>query len=117
MAMAPDDRRPPASGSSGPLAIGRVMARLMARTGYGREQSVSAVTSAWEQAVPEPLRSGSQPGTVRRGVLDVFVSHSTHVQEFGFHKRAIVERLQSLAPSAGITDLRCRVAGDARPAG
>ncbi len=113
--MAANDRRSPAA--AGPIGIGTVMARLMARTGYGREQSASAVTAAWNQAVPESLRAASQPGAVRRGVLDVFVSHSAHVQEFGFHKRAIVDRLRVLAPAAGITDIRCRVAGDAGPTG
>jgi hypothetical protein len=115
MTMAPDDRR--SSAAPGPVAIGSVMARLMARTGYGREQATSSVAAAWSQAVPEPLRAASQPGAIRRGVLDVFVSHSAHVQEFGFHKRAIVERLRTLAPAAGITDIRCRVAADAGPAG
>ncbi|MFM8734252.1 MAG: DUF721 domain-containing protein [Pirellulales bacterium] len=113
--MAPDDGR--SAAPAGPVAIGSVMARLMARTGYGREQSASAVAAAWNQAVPEPLRAASQPGAVRRGVLDVFVSHSAHVQEFGFHKRAIVERLRALAPAAGITDIRCRVAGAPGPTG
>ena len=53
-----------------------------------------------------------QSGTIRRGVLDVFVSHSAHVQEFGFHKQAILARLQELVPSAGITDIRCRLLAD-----
>jgi len=97
----------------GPQSIGRVMSRLMARTGYGREQAAGGLAAAWQEAVPEALRGGSQPGLVNRGVLEVFVSHSALVQEFGFHKRALVDRLRELLPSAGITDIRCRLLADA----
>ena len=99
--------------SGGPQPIGRGMARLMARTGYGREQAAGGLAAAWQEAVPETLRGGSQPGLVTRGVLEVFVSHSALVQEFGFHKRAVVDRLRELLPSAGITDIRCRLLADA----
>ena len=84
--------------SSDPLSVGRLMSRLMARTGYDREQSTSAVADAWREAAPPGFRDASQPGNVRRGVLDVFVSHSAHVQE--------------LVPDAGISDIRCRLLAD-----
>lgn len=98
---------------AGPVSIGRVMARLMARTGYDREQATTALDAAWSDVVPEPLRSASRPGLVRRGVLEVFVSHSAHVQEFGFQKQAIVAGLRSSLPTAGIIDIRCRILPDA----
>ena len=105
------------SGSSprspaGPLAIGRLVSRLMARTGYDREQGTAALAAAWEAAAPAALKGVSRPGLVRRGVLEVFVRHSAHVQELGFQKRDVVSRLQTLAPDAGITDIRCRLAAD-----
>lgn len=109
--MAANPRR--ADVSAGPVSIGRVMARLMSRSGYDREQSNAALEAAWSQAVPEAIRAGSQPGLVRRGVLEVFVSHSTHVQELGFHKQAIVARLRELVPDAGVSDIRCRIRPDA----
>ena len=95
--------------AAGPQPIGRVVSRLMARTGYDRDHAAAGLEAAWREAVPEALRSGSQPGTVRRGVLEVFVSHSALVQELGFHKRAVLASLQSLLPAAGITDIRCRL--------
>ena len=108
---------PPSSRASqpsdqGPLAIGRIVSRLMARAGYDREQGSAALTTAWAAAVPEPLKAATRPGLVRRGVLEVFVSHSAHVQEIGFQKRDILARLEALAPAAGITDIRCRLAAD-----
>lgn len=111
-AMASDDgRRPGAKGPpTGPQAIGRIMSRLFARTGYDREQASESLTAAWIAAVPEPLAAHCRPGRVRRGVLEVFVSHSAISQEFSFHKLAVLERLKAALPSAAITDIRCRLA-------
>jgi hypothetical protein len=50
---------------------------------------------------------------VRRGVLEVFVRHSALVQEFGFHKQGVLERLRQILPAAGIADIRCRILPDA----
>lgn len=84
----------------------------MARAGYDREQGTSSVATAWQEAVPASLAGASQPGLVRRGILEVFVSHSVHVQELGFHKQAIVARLGQLLPDAAITDIRCKLLAD-----
>ena len=99
--------------ASGPLSIGRVMSRLMARTGYGREQAAGGLAAAWDRVAPAALRGASQPGLVRRGVLEVFVTHSALVQELGFHKRDLLVRLGELVPGEGITDIRCRLMADA----
>jgi len=101
------DRR--AADRGGPQPIGRAVSRLLARTGYAGEQATASLAAAWREAAPESLRGGSQPGLVRGGVLEVFVSHSALVQEFGFHRPAVLERLQTLIPAAGITDIRLRV--------
>jgi predicted nucleic acid-binding Zn ribbon protein len=110
--MATDDvRRPGAKGQpAGPQAIGRIMSRLLARTGYDREQASDSLAAAWTAAVPEPLAAHCRPGRVRRGVLEVFVSHSAISQEFSFQKAAVLERLKAALPSAAITDIRCRLA-------
>ena len=100
---------PQAGPRPGPVSIKSVMSRLMARAGYDREQASAGLAAAWADAVPETLRGTSQPGLVRRGVLEVFVSHSALVQEFGFHKQEVLGRLQERLPEAGIHDIRCRL--------
>jgi hypothetical protein len=97
----------------GPRTIGSVMSRLLARTGYDREHATDGLAAAWQQAAPASMQGSSQAGLVRRGVLDVFVSHSALVQEMGFHKRQVLARLGELVPAEGITDIRCRVMADA----
>ena len=104
-------RNPSAAG--GPRSIGSVVSRLLARTGYDQEHATSVLATAWEQAAPESFRGCSQAGLVRRGVLEVFVSHSALVQEMGFHKREVLARLTDIVPGEGITDIRCRVLADA----
>ena len=96
-----------------PRTIGSVMSRLLARTGYDREHGSEGIAAAWQQAAPASMQGCSQAGLVRRGVLDVFVSHSALVQEMGFHKREVLARLGELVPAEGITDIRCRVMVDA----
>ena len=105
----PHDESPP----TGPKAIGRLMSRLLARTGYDREQAASGLVDAWQEVVPEQLRAASQPGLVRRGVLEVFVTHSAIVQEFAFLKPTVLASLRTSLPAAGITDIRCRLADSA----
>ena len=100
-------RQPSAAG--GPRSIGSVVSRLLARTGYDQEQAASGLATAWEQAAPDAFRGCSQPGLVRQGVLEVFVSHSALVQEMGFHKRDILAKLAEIVPAEGITDIRCRM--------
>ena len=101
------------SEAPGPTSISRLLSRLMARTGYDREHAAGSLDTAWQQAAPDSLRGASQPGLVRRGVLEVFVSHSALVQEMGFHKRYVLKRLGELVPAEGITDICCRLMVDA----
>ena len=35
--------------------------------------------------------------------------HSRSRSAVGFHKREVIKKLQSLLPSEGITDIRCRL--------
>jgi hypothetical protein len=110
MAFAPHR---PDTGPAGPISIGRIVSRLMSRSGYDRERAADGLAAAWQEAAPAALKASSQPGLIRRGVLEVFVSHSALVQELGFQKREVLKRLAELLPSAGITDIRCRLMADA----
>ena len=98
---------------SDPRPLRSLLTRLMARTGYDRQQGSDALQQAWSKVAPASLQGSSQPGMVRRGVLEVFVSHSALVQEFGFHKHEVLSALQKLVLVEGITDIRCRLLIDA----
>ncbi len=102
--MRRDGNRP-----GGPQAIGRIVSRLLARTGYDNEQGSEALSAAWRAAVPAHLADCCRPGRIRRGVLEVFVSHAAVAQEFGFHKRDVLAQITRALPGTSITDIRCRL--------
>lgn len=99
----------------GPRPVGDLLARLLARTGYDREQAPRQLDAAWPQAVPQTLLGLVVPGRVRKGVLEVLVSHSAAAQELGFHKAEIIGRLAAALPDEPITDIRCRLSADVAP--
>jgi len=121
MSLEPDRPARPDHGgakSAGAQSIGRLVGRLLARTGYDQEQSSQRLVAAWSEVVPAALARLSRPGRVRRGVLELLVSHSAAAQEMGYHKADLLRRLAEVLPDETITDIRCRLAAgfdDAAP--
>jgi predicted nucleic acid-binding Zn ribbon protein len=92
-----------------PKPIGNIVAELLARRGYGRLQAADAWTSAWQEAAGAALAGQSRAGQVRRGVLEVWVTNSTLVQELSFEKARLLKTLTRLVPEEKIRDLKFRV--------
>lgn len=92
-----------------PVHMSRVVANLLARRGYARQQAASAYAQAWAQAAGRPLQDHSRAGVVRSGVLEVMVRNSTAIQELTFRKRQLLDTLGTLLPAEQIRDLRFRV--------
>jgi predicted nucleic acid-binding Zn ribbon protein len=92
-----------------PKPIADVLAQLMARRGYAREQSAAAYGEAWRRAVGEPLSKFTQAGLLKRGALEITVANSVLVQELGYQKAALLAKLCHLLPDKNIRDLRFRV--------
>jgi predicted nucleic acid-binding Zn ribbon protein len=92
-----------------PRKIGDVLAQLIARRGYAREQSSAALEATWQEAAGEQVGAITRVGTLRRGTLEVLVSNNLLAQELGFQKEGLIARLQKLSPQANITQLRFRV--------
>jgi predicted nucleic acid-binding Zn ribbon protein len=92
-----------------PKPIGNIVAELLARRGYGRLQAADSCAAAWQQAAGAALAAQSRAGQVRRGVLEVWVTNSTLVQELSFEKARLLKALVQLAPEEKIRDLKFRV--------
>jgi predicted nucleic acid-binding Zn ribbon protein len=92
-----------------PKQIGDVLAQLITARGYGRIQASAYFATAWKQAAGEVFAQYTRPGSLRRGVLEITVSNSTIVQELTFQKQAVIGKLQTLLPDAGIRDVRFRI--------
>lgn len=92
-----------------PQKMGDVLAELMARRGYAREQTAANYEAAWREAAGALLARQTRVGLVRRGTLEVTVANSVLLQELTFQKQAIVGELRRLLPDEKIEKLRFRV--------
>jgi predicted nucleic acid-binding Zn ribbon protein len=93
----------------GPEKISKILADLMARRGYAGVQSAQAHDAAWRQAAGPLAAEYTRIGSLRRGKLEIIVANSTLVQELGFQKQALLEKLAGLLPDEKLKDLRFRV--------
>ena len=94
---------------AGPERIADILAQLMARRGFARVQGAAAYQSAWNEAAGPLGAKHSRVGQLKRGVLEVVVSNSALIQEFGFQKSDILKTLNRLLPDHGIKDIRFRL--------
>src|SRR5688572_29297866 len=92
-----------------PQPIKEVLAELITRRGYAREQSSAAFDTAWRTAAGDFLAAQTRCGQLRRGVLEVAVSSSILMQEITFRKAALLKELVRLLPDAQIKDIKLRV--------
>ncbi len=93
----------------GPERIADILTQLMARRGFARMQGAEAYQSAWNEAAGPLAAQYSRVGQLKRGALEVVVTNSALVQEFGFQKAALLATLNRLLPDHNIKDLRFRL--------
>jgi hypothetical protein len=94
----------------GPRALSEILGELFTVRGYGRFRARQELEEAWNAAVGEPLCRQTQLGEVRRGVLNVTVSHPALLEELSaFQKPLLLAALRSGASSTTIHDIRFRV--------
>jgi len=86
-----------------------VLARLLARRGYGQPLAAEGLEQLWRQAAGAEFADCSKPGTLRQGVLTVWVENSTVLQELAFREVALLEKIKCLAPALGIRKLKFRI--------
>ncbi len=94
----------------GPRALSDILGELFTVRGYGRFLARQELEDAWNAAVGEPLCRQARPGEVRRGVLNVTVSHPALLEELAaFRKPELLAALRAGAPGTTIHDIRFRV--------
>ena len=94
----------------GPRALSDILGELFTVRGYGRFLARQELEDAWNAAVGEPLCRQTQLGEVRRGVLNVTVSHPALLEELAaFRKPELLAALRTGAPGTTIHDIRFRV--------
>jgi predicted nucleic acid-binding Zn ribbon protein len=94
----------------GPRALSDILGELFTVRGYGRFLAQQELEDAWNAAVGEPLCRQTRLGEVRRGVLNVMVSHPALLEELAaFRKPELLAALRAGAPGTTIHDIRFRV--------
>lgn len=94
----------------GPRALADILGELFTARGYGRSLARQELEDAWSAAVGEPLCRQTHLGEVRRGVLNVSVSHSALLEELAaFRKAELLAALRQGAPGTTIHDIRFKV--------
>ena len=86
-----------------------LLAKLMTRKGLGQQQANEALQIVWKKAVGERSAETSQPGYLKRGVLEVFVESSIQLQQLEFEKKKLISELQRLLPQNKINNIRFRI--------
>ena len=76
--------------------MSEILGELFTVRGYGRFRARQELEEAWNAAVGEPLCRQTQLGEVRRGVLNVTVSHPALLEELSaFQKPSLLAALRS----------------------
>ena len=86
-----------------------IVARLMARKGYGQQQSTNQLVDAWNVVVGDNWREQTRVGVIRRGVLEVMVGSSVLNQRLEFEKKKLLAGLQAQLPKTTIKDIRFKI--------
>ena len=93
-----------------PRRLSDILGELFTVRGYGRLRARQELEEAWIAAVGEPLCQQTRLGEVRRGVLNVTVSHPALLEELAaFRKPALLAALRAGAPGTPVQDIRFRV--------
>ena len=92
-----------------PKPIGKLLARLTLRRGYGRTRSVGQIEAAWKETVGEFFAGCTRVGGVRRGVLRVTVDNSAAMQNLVYAAPQFIEKMKESLPESSIKDIKFHV--------
>lgn len=100
-----------------PHKLADVLSELFMKRGYARVQAGEAMQSAWRAAAGELAAAHCKVGSMRGGVLDVFVANSTLLHELTFRKVDLLASLSQSFPELRLRGLRFRLAALPGPIG
>jgi hypothetical protein len=93
----------------GPVPIGEVVSKLLSRGGYAQGQQALELRRAWHDVAGCQFSHRTRVGSLRRGVLEIFVANSSLLQELTFKKHQFLRQLLERVPDKTLTDIRFRI--------
>ena len=97
-----------------PRKMADVLSELLARTGCARVRASEGLEEAWRGIVKAPLAEYTKLCHLRRGTLDVYVTHSPLLQELSFRKAELL-RTQVGAGKLKLLGMFCEVEQELEP--
>jgi predicted nucleic acid-binding Zn ribbon protein len=92
-----------------PKSAADVIAQLVQKRGYAQVRVDRERREAWQTAAGPHFAAVTEPGQIRRGVLEVTAANSLVMQELTFEKERLLAEIQQALPDARIKQLRFRV--------
>ena len=86
-----------------------VMGQVMAHRGIAQQQATNELSETWSQIVGVSFAGHTRLGSLKRGVLEIYVANSMISQQLSFRKQKILQQLQEQLPNNKIRDLRFRI--------
>ena len=95
--------------SRGPRKSSDLIAKLMARKGYGQQQAARELDEIWNAIADPAWRDQTRVGLIRRGKLEIIVQTSGLHQRLDFERQRLVMELNQKLPRQPIQDIRFRI--------
>lgn len=94
---------------SGPAKIGDLLSTILAKYGYANRTAQEELERAWRQAASDRIQKHTRIGSVRRGVLEVFVDNAVLLQQLeSYHKEELLAKLREVVRHSSVESLRFR---------
>ncbi|GHT26906.1 hypothetical protein FACS18942_05240 [Planctomycetales bacterium] len=86
--------------------LGDVLPSLIVRYGLQNEKNTEHLIASWSVAVGEPFSNVSRISALKRGVLEITVSHSAFIQELLFRQNELLAAMQKNNPDEKIRKIK-----------
>lgn len=94
---------------SAPKNIADVLAELINRRGYAREESAGVDHATWTEIAGASIAKFTRVGELKRGVLEIIAANNIIVSELNFQKAKLLTDLNAKQPKHQLKDLRFKV--------
>jgi hypothetical protein len=93
----------------GPERIGRILTRIMARHGFQREISQEQIEKVFAETLGQTLSAQIRFGSIRRGALEIFVTHPVLKSELSFRQTDLLNALKNTFPDKKIKSIKITI--------
>ena len=83
--------------------------QIIARRGIAAEKSDNQLQGVWQSIVPAEIANQTRVAAVKRGILEITVSHSGLIQLLNFSKEEYLNQLKQQLGNRKLKDIRFRL--------